>query len=136
MRRMIQATVVVLAAASAVAAAAYIIQAMDRYAWVSALGPLPWLAYAVGLCAVSVLGLALRSPACERLLWVTGGLMTGFVVLTGFSIGRAFVPAAGLLIVAALVGDIPSPLALLAHVPLAFACAVLQVTVPLFVLRH
>jgi hypothetical protein len=88
------------------------------------------------LSTVAAFVLLLRSPGRERWLWTIGGLVFGFTILGGFSIGPAYLPAAGLLLLGALVGDVRSPRSLLAHVPLAVLACVLQVAVPVLILHR
>ena len=99
-------------------------------------GTLAWLAYVGALGFVPPTALLLRAPARERVLWTVGGLVLGFAILGGFSIGPLFLPAAGLLLLGALAGDILSPRALLLHVPLAAVACVLQIAVPVLVMHQ
>jgi hypothetical protein len=95
-----------------------------------------WIAYMFLLSTLAAFVLLLRSPGRERWLWTIGGLVFGFTILGGFSIGPAYLPAAGLLFLGALVGDVRSPRSLLAHVPLACLACVLQIAAPLLILHQ
>ena len=127
-------------------AAAVLCLIVSIWAWLALrtlqpLWPLPDL-YLLEMIVVSSLGAwglwrprARFATSSMNLTWVCSGLIFGFAILAGFSIGLYYLPSGGLLAIAALLSDLRQTGRLLIHLGIGLAAAVLQAALMLAIIQ-
>lgn len=105
------------------------------------LWPLPWL-YLIEIALTGLLALLSGSfrgralaPARAWIPWASAGILLAFVILAGFSIGPALIPACLAFFLLGLLRDRTHSTRLPAHILLAFIVAILQGALMLLLVR-